>query len=223
MYYEVIFIPQVPIYGENSGHNVTMAEDYSCNSNTVNNINLDYLSNEDKTKLMNIANLQNMIENTKNITANPFVKETRVEPSIRRELSDREKVELELKKWNKTEKKRVNKLLTQLEKEKAEPETLNKNSLKSLSLAFTLDNSKDDDFERVEITEKKQIQEIKIKEDSKLAFKLETTENESEGFICHLCKRKFASAEKLKLHEDLSALHKVTFKHNKIGKFAKIK
>jgi hypothetical protein len=41
-------------------------------------------------------------------------------------------------------------------------------------------------------------------------------------YICHVCKRKFPNADKLKLHEDLSALHKVTISLTQ-GKPTKIK
>lgn len=32
----------------------------------------------------------------------------------------------------------------------------------------------------------------------------------SQDFICEVCQRKFPSEEKLKIHENLSGLHKVT-------------
>jgi hypothetical protein len=80
---------------------------YEHNSFGLISINTENLSAEDQNKLINITNLQNMIEYTKNAPTTTFVKETRIEPSIRRELTEREKVELELKKWNRSEQKRV--------------------------------------------------------------------------------------------------------------------
>jgi hypothetical protein len=82
-------------------------------------------------------------------------------------------------------------------------------------LSFSLD-SKDDDIEKVDIYDKpiKGVMVITKKpeeEPSTFLSKSAITQKSTivDDIICHICKRKFLSAEKLKLHEDLSALHKV--------------
>jgi hypothetical protein len=78
------------------------------NINPISNINISNLTSEDQVKFMNITNLQNLIQNTQMETQKPIqVKEVRGEVNIRRELTDREKIELEMKKWKKAEQKRV--------------------------------------------------------------------------------------------------------------------
>lgn len=79
-------------------------------SNSVNlmNINTSHLSQEEQEKLMNITNLQNSINNINNPSfpnSNLLNKEIRGEKNLKRDLSDREKAELELKKWTKEQKK----------------------------------------------------------------------------------------------------------------------
>ncbi len=78
------------------------------NLNPIHNINISNLSSDEKIKLMNITNLQNQIQNTEtNFSKVNNVKETRGEMNIKRELTEREKVELEMKKWKKAEQKKV--------------------------------------------------------------------------------------------------------------------
>ncbi len=72
------------------------------------NINASNLSQEEQEKLMNITNLQNSINNYNNpsFTNNPvLVKDSRGEKNLKRDMSDREKAELELKRWTKEQKK----------------------------------------------------------------------------------------------------------------------
>lgn len=73
------------------------------------NINASNLTQEEQAKLMNITNLQNSINNNFN---NPLDgnsgndnRENKGEKNLKRDLSDREKAELELKRWNKEQKK----------------------------------------------------------------------------------------------------------------------
>src|SRR5690348_4000703 len=114
---------------------------------------MEYIGME-QNKLRNISHLQNIIETTSNTAQSSFAKEIKVEPLVKRELSEREKVELGLKKWQKAEQKRVNVNIIQAEKEKSDrSEPLAKTNLKSLSLAFAME-SQDDDIEKVAIFEK---------------------------------------------------------------------
>jgi len=72
------------------------------------NINTSNLSQEEQEKLMNITNLQNSINNynnNANLTTHLLIKDNRGEKNVKRDISDREKAELELKKWNKEQKK----------------------------------------------------------------------------------------------------------------------
>jgi len=72
------------------------------------NINTSNLSQEEQEKLMNITNLQNSINNYNNPPFDNNLllnRDYRGEKNFKRELNDREKAELELKKWNKEQKK----------------------------------------------------------------------------------------------------------------------
>ncbi len=72
------------------------------------NINTTNLSQEEQEKLLNITNLQNSINNYNNPinTNNDLLnKDNRGEKNLKRDLSDREKAELELKRWAKEQKK----------------------------------------------------------------------------------------------------------------------
>lgn len=79
-------------------------------TNPVNlmNINTSNLSKEEQEKLMNITNLQNSINNFNNpsfINDTIINKDNKGEKNLKRDLSDREKAELELKRWTKEQKK----------------------------------------------------------------------------------------------------------------------
>lgn len=69
----------------------------------MNTINPKNLTTEDQNKFANISNLQNQIEKIKNAVPASNLKDTRGETNLRREkeLTDREKIELEMKKWTK--------------------------------------------------------------------------------------------------------------------------
>ena len=75
------------------------------------NINTNHLSNEEQEKLINITNLQNSIYNQGNSLQlnDELMKDGRGERNLKRDLSDREKAELELKKWNNQQKKVIEK------------------------------------------------------------------------------------------------------------------
>jgi predicted nucleic acid-binding Zn-ribbon protein len=77
------------------------------NSNLINSINLSNLSADEQNKLINISNLQNMIKISQNQVSSFSGKDTRGETNLRREkdLTEREKIELEMKKWKKEQKK----------------------------------------------------------------------------------------------------------------------
>jgi hypothetical protein len=83
------------------------AAEYEMNYNPISNINYSNLTSEDQIKFMNITNLQNQIQNTQIDKPVVALKEVRGELNIRRELTDREKIELEMKKWKKAEQKKV--------------------------------------------------------------------------------------------------------------------
>lgn len=104
-------------YGQIQGQNFTQENPNSISQNLNNNsvinltsINTTHLTNEDQSKLVNITNLQNSILAGKAPVKlnNELMKDGRGEKNLKRDLSDREKAELELKKWNK-EQKKVNK------------------------------------------------------------------------------------------------------------------
>jgi hypothetical protein len=72
-------------------------------SNALDMINLSNLNEEEQNKLKNIAQLQNRIFETQKETELVSLKETKGESNLRREkeLTEREKVEMEMKKWKK--------------------------------------------------------------------------------------------------------------------------
>jgi hypothetical protein len=76
---------------------------YFNNTNVINSIKPQNLTQEDQNKFANISNLQNQIEQIKNSVPSSNLKDNRGETNLRREkeLTDREKIELEMKKWNK--------------------------------------------------------------------------------------------------------------------------
>lgn len=76
---------------------------YYNNTNVINSINPQNLTQEDQNKLANISSLQNQIQQIKNAVPCSNLKDTRGETNLRREkeLTEREKIELEMKKWNK--------------------------------------------------------------------------------------------------------------------------
>jgi len=72
------------------------------------NINTTNLRQKEQEKILNITNLQNSINNYNNPinTNNDLLnKDNRGEKNLKRDLSDREKAELELKRWAKEQKK----------------------------------------------------------------------------------------------------------------------
>ena len=83
------------------------SNNYDSMSQILNSINISNLSQEEQNKLRTINNLQNLIQTTKNQAPNMMSSDTRGESNLRREreLTDREKVELEMKKWKKEQKK----------------------------------------------------------------------------------------------------------------------
>lgn len=75
--------------------------------NFINNINLSNLSQEEQNKILSISNLQAMIKQSHQTAQASNLKNTMGESNIKkeRELSEREKIELEMKKWEKEQKK----------------------------------------------------------------------------------------------------------------------
>lgn len=71
--------------------------------NLIDSINVSNLPVHEQAKLINIANLQKEIENTQKFENIPLSKEPLGETNLRREkqLTERERVELEMKKWQK--------------------------------------------------------------------------------------------------------------------------
>lgn len=61
----------------------------------------EQLKAEDKDKLKNITELQSLIEKTQNSTNTVIIKDTKGESNLRREVTPREKIQLEMKKWEK--------------------------------------------------------------------------------------------------------------------------
>jgi hypothetical protein len=73
------------------------------NTDAISTINPQNLTQEEQNKLASISNLQNQIQQIKNAVPSSTLKDTRGETNLRREkeLTEREKVELEMKKWSK--------------------------------------------------------------------------------------------------------------------------
>ncbi len=86
------------------------------------------------------------------------------------------------------------------------------NSLKTASLTFE-DNTNLDEYENVVVMDKvvrpSLATTISAPKEGRVYLFL-VIEEKNEEFICHVCKRKFPTQEKLKMHEEMSALHKVS-------------
>ena len=92
------------IYGANNYQQQTQIDPfYFQNVDPMNKIDPKVLTSEDQNKFATINNLQNQIQILKNTVPVSNLKDTQGEKNLRREkeLTDREKIELEMKKWNK--------------------------------------------------------------------------------------------------------------------------
>jgi len=76
---------------------------FSSSNDAISTINPRNLTLEDQSKLASISNLQNQIQQIKNAVPSSNLKDTRGETNLRRdkELTEREKIESEMKKWTK--------------------------------------------------------------------------------------------------------------------------
>jgi hypothetical protein len=76
---------------------------FASNTDAISTINPLNLTLEDQSKFASISNLQNKIQQIKNAVPSSNLKDTRGESNLRREKepTEREKIESEMKKWNK--------------------------------------------------------------------------------------------------------------------------
>ena len=190
------------------------------------------MSNEDKAKLDNIAQLQNICEQTKHeghVVTKSIINDNNDSNNamcngmnIRREKTRREKIEMEIKKWNK-----------KIENQKSC--IINNNSIviddiSSCQNHVTINNNNDTCYDVVKLDEyKKDITNVKgdnnnnnggttllkhnVNEDDN--NNNNSSNNTTQTFICYICQRKFPSEEKLKLHESMSELHKANLEKQK--------
>ncbi len=109
--------------------------------NVMDSINLENLPLEEQTKLLNISNLQKEIQNTQMGLNLVQTNQPSGESNLRREkiLSEREKVEMEMKKWQ----KKVLSYLKQIEKQKPNEIRTNK---EKFNYQITMDENEYDSF-----------------------------------------------------------------------------
>ena len=207
------------------------------------------MSNEDKAKLDNIAQLQNICEQTKqegHVVVKSVINENNNNNdnnticngmNIRREKTRREKIEMEIKKWNK-----------KVENQKSGIININNNNsgisnssnhhividdINSCQNNVTMNNNNnhhsDMGYDVVKLDEyKKDSNNVKgennnsnsnntttLKHNVNEDYNNNNSNNITQTFICYICQRKFPSEEKLKLHESMSELHKANLEKQK--------
>ena len=202
------------------------------------------MSNEDKAKLDNIAQLQNICEQTKqegHVVVKSVINENNDNNAIcngmniRREKTRREKIEMEIKKWNK-----------KVENQKSGIININNNNnnngissnhhividdINSCQNNITMNNNNSDmGYDVVKLDEyKKDSNNVKgennnsnsnnnttiLKHNVNEDYNNSSNNNITQTFICYICQRKFPSEEKLKLHESMSELHKANLEKQK--------
>ncbi len=100
------------VYPQQTSHSHQPQYDYTTPTNdgpsVISSINMSNLSADEQNKLKNISNLQNAIQISQSQINTFQQKDTRGETNLRREkeqLTEREKVEIEMKKWKKEQQK----------------------------------------------------------------------------------------------------------------------
>ena len=188
------------------------------------------MTNEEKKRLDNIAQLQSKVELNQNKgrekeeyenlikKQNEFNNKTiKKDSNIKREITTREKAEMEMKKWAKTAKNKPNNLnktsinikrdIKPYQFENNENEMDKYDNVISMDM---MDNNKGKKINNYNIFLDKNKKSKDSKENNEIINSnvTQNTNDNNKNYICLLCQRKFINEEKLKIHEQMSQIHK---------------
>ena len=204
------------------------------------------MSNEDKAKLDNIAQLQNICEQTKqegHVVIKSVINENSNNNNndnnaicngmnIRREKTRREKIEMEIKKWNKKVENQKSGIINNSGISSSHHIVIDDINSCQNNVTMNNNNNSDMGYDVVQLDEyKKDSGNVKGNDNNNSSNNNTTilkhnlnedyniinsnSNNITQTFICYICQRKFPSEEKLKLHESMSELHKANLEKQK--------
>ena len=184
---------------------------------------MNYLDQEQKQKMEKIFNLQNSIEaskekqeeritsydnylnnNMKNKTEELKIKKLLIQ---KKQRDKKKKLEKKMNDWIHQQEK-----ITEEQNKENEKNKLNKesedNTLEENELDDGINNTNNDYNEKFDISKYNVVSMDNMKQDNnEEENRNKDIEENNKEAICLICQRKFASVEKLKLHEKLSELH----------------
>ena len=188
------------------------------------------MTNEEKKRLDNIAQLQSKVELNQNKgrekeeyenlikKQNEFNNKTiKKDSNIKREITTREKAEMEMKKWAKTAKNKPNNLnKTSINiKRDIKPYQFenNENEMDKYDNVVSMDMMDDNKGKKINnynifLDKNKKSKDSKENNEIINSNVTQNTNDNNKNYICLLCQRKFANEEKLKIHEQMSQIHK---------------
>jgi hypothetical protein len=151
--------------------------------------------------------------------------------NIRREKTRREKIEMEIKKWNKKVENQKSGIININNSGISSNHHIVIDDINSCQNNVTMNNNNhhsDMGYDVVKLDEyKKDSNNVKgennnsnsnttiLKHNVNEDYNNNNSNNITQTFICYICQRKFPSEEKLKLHESMSELHKANLEKQK--------
>lgn len=184
---------------------------------------MNYLDQEQKQKMEKIFNLQNSIEaskekqeeritsydnylnnNMKNKTEELKMKKLLIQ---KKQRDKKKKLEKKMNDWIHQQEKITEEQNKEYEKNKLNKESED-NTLEENELDDDINNTNNDYNEKFDISKYNVVSMDNMKQDNnEEENRNKDIEENNKEAICLICQRKFASVEKLKLHEKLSELH----------------
>ena len=184
---------------------------------------MNYLDQEQKQKMEKIFNLQNSIEaskekqeeritsydnylnnNMKNKTEELKMKKFLIQ---KKQRDKKKKLEKKMNDWIHQKEKIIKEQNKEYEKNKLNKESED-NTLEENELDDDINNTNNDYNEKFDISKYNVVSMDNMKQDNnEEENRNKDIEENNKEAICLICQRKFASVEKLKLHEKLSELH----------------
>ena len=186
---------------------------------------MNYLDNEQKQKMEKIFNLQNSIEASKekqeeritsydnylNNNMNNKTEELKMKKLmiLKKKKDKKKKMEKKMNDWMNQQNKEFEK---NLEKENEDKQSENNNEEEN-------ENNEDNNYnynEQFDVSKYNVVSMDNLDKNNKEENEIEIKEENKEA-ICLICQRKFASFDKLKLHEKLSELHRQNLEKLKLN------
>ena len=194
---------------------------------------MNYLDQEQKQKMEKIFNLQNSIEaskekqeeritsydnylnnNMKNKTEELKMKKLLIQ---KKQRDKKKKLEKKMNDWIHRQEKITEEQNKEYEKNKLNKESED-NTLEENELDDDINNTNNDYNEKFDISKYNVVSMDNMKQDNnEEENRNKDIEENNKEAICLICQRKFASVEKLKLHEKLSELHQQNLAKLKIN------